>query len=405
MKHVITRLEHFPAPEIDIYALDGFVPSLVDEGYLRGLGLDDMPSVETVEGLKRGSRMLEKRLRNRTLIPRPQFRQCLIDVDGELEVHNYTGACPTHTFEVSPMRGCHVGCLYCLVTDGSHEPEMLLYKNYAALMERVLEESDGKPRFYYFSAKTEALQEPPLQYGGAREILRVFIEHFKRHPQSKARLFIASKAGTRELTYRHSGERIVDLFSQLAGKMQFNTSVSMMPAELRALLEPHAASLDERLAAVRLCQEHGVTANSALIQPIIPHYLNEQVIDDFFSKLAEIGIINFKPEFLTVDMENLAMIGQLLGFVDKEMERELYQAYCAPDNVSHKKQRNRTAPDRGLSMRWLKKLESIGRSHGLSTSVCNWLRGELKISRTLFPFVNENGFRCLGYQTKLFDDA
>jgi len=399
------RLRGLNPPAIDIYELEGFVPSVVDEAYLRALDLEVTPSPETLAGLERGSRIFAQRLSGRTLIPRPMLRPCSINLDSELEVHNYTGACPTRTFEVSPVRGCYVGCLYCLVSDGSHEQELLLYENYPTLVERVLEEHHEQPYFYYFSAKTEALQEPTLQSGIAHEILRVFIAHFKRHPRSKSRLFVASKAGTRQLLYRHSGERVIDLFAQLAGKMQFNTSVSMMPAALRALLEPYAAPIHERLAAMTLCQEHGVTANAALLQPIIPPYLEDEIVEDFFGRLAAVGVVNVKPEFLTVSMENLAVIGQLLGHHDRDMERALYQVYCAPDNADHKKQRDRTAPDRALSMMWLKRLVSIGRRHGLSTSVCYWLRKELKIPLELVSIINENGFQCLGYQTRLFDEG
>ena len=119
--------------------------------------------------------------------------------------------------------------------------------------------------------------------------------------------------------------------------------------------------------------------------------------------LKENGIINYKPEFLTACMENLAMIGQLLGYFDKNLERQLYDDYIAPDNADHKKQRGRTAPARALSIENIKKMMRITDEMGLSISICYWVRQQLKISEEMIPIINRNGFQCLGYQSKLFE--
>lgn len=102
-------------------------------------------------------------------------------------------------------------------------------------------------------------------------------------------------------------------------------------------------------------------------------------------------------------MENLAMIGQLLGYFDKNLERQLYDDYIAPDNADHKKQRGRTAPARALSIENIKKMMRITDEMGLSISICYWVRQQLKISEEMIPIINRNGFQCLGYQSKLFE--
>ena len=35
-------------------------------------------------------------------------------------------------------------------------------------------------------------------------------------------------------------------------------------------------------------------------------------------------------------------------------------------------------------------------------SICYWVRKQLRIGNDLIPIINENGFQCLGYQSKLF---
>lgn len=389
----------------DVYTMPGFEPHIIDRDYLKNLGVTVEPDDDTVEGLIRGSRSFIDRLAARTVIPSPSVEIKQIDLTRDLEIHNYTQRCPTLTYEVSPVEGCFVGCLYCLVTDGVHEHPLVAYDNYHELLIRFMESHKDQEHYYYYSAKTEAFQEATLQTGIAHNILRTFVKHFEKYPDSKARLFIASKAGAKHLMVEHEGESILDLFIKLKGKMQFNTSLSIMPDALRAIIEPYSAPTEERMAAVRLCQEHGVLSNAALVQPIFPSFLSKERTAEFFQMLKDNHIVNIKPEFLTVCMENLAWLGQMLGYVDRDLERRLYEFYLAPENKDHRKQRGRTAPNRGWSLSCIGELLTEARDYGISTSICYWVRSELGIGEDMIPIVNENGFQCLGYQRRLFDSV
>lgn len=394
--------------ETDVYNLEGFAPRVVDSLYLKSLGADVDPDEATLEALKRGSEIFKSRFDSRSLIPKPRFGETHGDPsEVQTEIHNYTGRCPTLTYEINPVKGCGVGCQYCLVTDGVHERELEVDLDYPLYVRKLLEEkngpgSDNKAHYYYFSPKTEAFQEATLLTGVAHRILREFIRHFGNNPDSKARLFIASKAGARHLLVEDGGETILDLMERLRERMQFNTSVSIMPSALRDVIEPYAAPLEERMRAVSLCRKRGVRADSALVQPIFTPCLTDEGIKSFFDTLGAGGIINYKPEFLTVCMENLAMLGQYLGVFDKGMERELYEAYLMPSNSDHRKQRGRTAPDRGLSLENIRRMMEYTDTIGMSVSVCYWVRKQLGIPESMVPLINRNGFQCLGYQTRLF---
>ena len=445
------EFENIYRHDTDVYSLDGFVPQVVDRAYLENLGVHVNASEETLARLEAGSRIFMKRLEDHTVIP--VSRLSIEDADPEkvdTVIHNYTGFCPTLTFEINPVQGCNVGCQYCLVTDGVHEQNLVAYGNYHLYVRKLLKEMNGETQavitpeeterknqllkelavavktdmsakkeierrisevsvgknwnhYYYYSPKTEALQEPTLYTGIAHRILKEFIRHFEEYPDSNARLFVASKAGAKHLLVEYEGETILDLFKQLKGKMQYNTSVSIMPTEFRNLLEPYAAPIEERLKAVKLCQENGILANSALVQPIFTPYLTDDHIREFFDQLHGAGIINYKPEFLTACMENLAMLGQWLGHFDKNLERRLYEDYIMPSNADHKKQRGRTAPDRALSTVNLQKMMNYTDSLGMSTSICYWVRQQLGISTEMIPILNRNGFQCLGYQSQLWE--
>lgn len=349
---------------------------------------------------------LETMIDKDQLYPKDIWEEADIDVNSELLIHNYTGACPTLTYEVSPVEGCHIGCLYCLVTDGHHQKPLTLYRNYDQLITNYLKKHHEKPHYYYFSAKTEAIQKPTLESGMVHKILGVFIDHYKEYPDSKARLFIASKAGIKDLEYKVKDVSVLDLFGQLQGKMQFNTSISMMPDALQKLLEPNAAPMSERLEAVRACQKVGIHAKSALIQPILPFMVENQTtyLEDYFSKLKSYGINNYKPEFLTACVENVAAIGLLLREENVDLETALYEAYFTMENIKHVKQRSRMAPKKALSKTLFKEMKTISDAMGISTSICYWVRESLDISEEMIPLINENGYQCLGYQRHLFGE-
>ena len=451
MKKEPVLFENFYEHNTDIYSLEGFVPKIVDRDYLAELGIETKAADATYEALEKGSRIFMERLQNHTVIPRQNLiLDEVVPEEVDTEIHNYTGRCPTLTFELNPVQGCNVGCQYCLVTDGVHEQQLIAHENYHLYVRWLLKEMNGEVpveiteddirrkdellqelaraieteparkkdierqitqisrgknwnHYYYFSPKTEAFQEPTLRTGIAHRILKEFIRHFEEYPDSNARLFIASKAGAKHLLCEYEGETILDLFGKLKDKMQYNISVSIMPTEFRNILEPYAAPIEERLKAVRMCQEKGIPANSALVQPIFTPYLTEEHIKEFFDMLRAEGIINYKPEFLTACMENLAMLGQILGYYDKSMEKALYEDYIMPENADHRKQRGRTAPDRALSIDNIKKMMSYTDQIGMSTSICYWVRKQLKISAQMIPIINRNGFQCLGYQSRLFE--
>lgn len=71
-----------------MYGLEGFEPRMVDEAYLRELGVSVEPAPETLEGLMRGSRLFAERYATHTVIPRARLSTEDIDIGSDLEIHN-----------------------------------------------------------------------------------------------------------------------------------------------------------------------------------------------------------------------------------------------------------------------------------------------------------------------------
>ncbi|MBU1685266.1 hypothetical protein KJ662_03360 [Patescibacteria group bacterium] len=391
-----------------IYELDGFVPVVIDEDFLRSIGIESEIDNEALSRLIEGSEQFKRLYQRRTLTPAPSFDFASIDLENPLEIHNYTGMCPTYVQELTPSVGaCSIACQYCLVTDGDHQAPTTVWQNYPDLVAKVLEEKKDVSSFYYFSPKTEAFSEHHLETGIAHGILQSFIDHFEKYPDSKARMFIATKAGMKHLDFQYGGKSIIDLLSKLKGKVQINGSIGIMPDFLRDVLEPNAASIEDRLKALQECQSRGLYAESVLAQPLLLPYMTEYVLDNYFSQLSRAGIKNIKPEFLTVDPKNLAFLSQFVHHFNPELMKDLLEVYIGSGNSDHRKQRLRLAPDREISITMLRKLEEYAKKYGISISICNWVKHELsQLDPTIKRIDSEssaNGYRCLGYQINIFD--
>lgn len=389
----------FLSPYLDVK------PVLINADFLVEKRIDIEPAFETLTELTNGSIAFQSLLDTRALTTTKEYTLENVPEDLELDVHNYTGKCPTNVFEVNPIKGaCSISCLYCLVTDGNHVRPIAVYEDYAEWLNKKLVEHKGEEKFFYYSPKTEAFCEPLLESGVAHKILRTFREHYKIYPKSKVRLFIATKAGPKHLDAKFEGESILDLLLALRGKMQVNGSIGMMPSYLHEILEPNAPSVKDRLDALRILQKNGVFARSILLQPIMLYHLSKEVLDEFFDLLASYDIENIKPEFLTVNMFNIAIIAQYVNYHEPDKIKKFLEVYIAPENRDHKKQRCRTAPNREECKKFLGDIIETALRRNISVSICEWVKACVGFDKSVLNKSRERGYRCLGYQERMFEN-
>jgi len=389
------------------YDIENFAPVVIDKNLLRRVKVDYdiLPQIE--RELVEGSVWYRRLFEARALNPLELYYESETDVEEELLIHNYTGICPTNVMEVSPSSGsCSVGCQYCLVTNGKHVERITVLRNYAERLTNSLLRNREKRIFYYFSPKTEAFSDPLLYSGIAHDILRSFIRHFDKYPDSNIRLFIATKAGSRHFDIKHKGESVIDLISKFAPYVQVNGSIGIMPQYLRNILEPNAAEINERLYLLCNLREKGVWAKSLLCQPLFLPYLTEKSIGEFMKTLYAAGVRNIKPEFFTAEIRNIVLIAQYINHFDRDKLGEFLYPYLSGSNQDHIKQNSRLAPAKEACIDKLSLICAAAEENGITVSICNWVKRELG---SIADWVNRidtesyyNGYRCLGYQTKLF---
>ena len=396
-------------PHPTCYEIENFRPIFIDKAFLAEIGMEYPISPLVEQELINGSLWYRKLFDAKALNPLEAYCQSETDVSKELDIHNYTGICPTNVLEVSPSEGsCSVGCQYCLVTDGKHIQQIKTFGNYTERLANSLVRNRDKKIFYYFSPKTEAFSEPHLYSGLAHDILRTFGAHFEKYPDSQIRIFVATKAGLRHFELEHKGESILELVSKLSSKIQVNGSIGIMPAYLRDILEPNAAEIDDRLHLLSRLREVGIWAESILCQPLFLPYLTAESIGDFMKKLAAAGIRNIKPEFFTAEIRNIVLVAQYINHFDPDKLGEFLYPYLKEDNQGHIKQNARLAPDREICADTLRMIHQIANDNDITISICNWVKRELGGVADWVKRIDMesscNGYRCLGYQTRLFPE-
>lgn len=389
------------------YALPGFQPLAIDRDLLRRAGIDYPISDDIAGQLVEGSLWFKELFTSRRLAPDNAYLETSAAVEEELVIHNYTGLCPTNVLEVTPSVGsCAYACQYCLVTDGNHAVPISVFTNYIDRLKTSLERNSDRSIFYYYSPKTEAFSEPHLFNGMAHNILRSFLDHYERRPDSQCRMFIASKAGLKHLLVRHRGDSVLGLLGRLRGKLQYNGSIGIMPEYLRNVLEPNVASFEQRLEVLEVCQALGIPAESVLAQPLILVYLTTESVEFYMRALARAGVKNIKPEFLTAEVKNLTVMAQFVHHFNPELLGEFFHPYLKQSNRDHIKQRSRLAPDRAVCVEKLDLIQRLAGEHGITISICNWVKAELSKEAAWVSSIDAlssaAGYRCLGYQTRLF---
>jgi DNA repair photolyase len=397
----------FIAPKPACYDLENFAPLTIDKNLLVERGIDYTIHSDVAAKLVEGSEWFNTLYESKNLTPGNHYVEGLTDINEELEIHNYTGMCPTNVLEVSPSGGsCAVACQYCLVTDGNHVKPITVYTNYTEKLANSLERNCDKPIFYYFSPKTEAFSEPHLYNGLAHDIMQTFVKHFDKHPDSALRVFIATKAGPRHMQIKHNGDSLFDVMGRIASKIQVNGSIGIMPKYLQDVLEPNAATVAERLEVLVQCRELGMSSESVLCQPLLLPYLTDENISTYMGQLKAAGVINIKPEFLTTEIRNLVILAQYINHFEPKIIGEFFHPYLGDENQDHIKQRSRLAPRKDVCVKHLENIRDIAKQHGITISICNWVKRELSIEAEWVKTVDHgsaaNGYRCLGYQTNLF---
>lgn len=253
-------------------------------------------------------------------------RRSGIDSLAEIVHHANSPACPSGMFELNPAFGCEFGCAYCGIYALEKEffNEVIVYVDFPAYLDKWLTENrDSQPgRYFYFSAKTDALQPALVESGVTLSTLQVLRKH-------RARYFLVTKGGLPS----------PDICAELVCARDINQviiSATMPSEELRVLLEPAAGTMEERLALARFCVANAifVTASCCPVLPIgDPTYLAATI-----ARFAAAGVKHFYFDFARLSRDAVLNLMELLPEHKQAFERHYFteQAHVTRWHMPHR---------------------------------------------------------------------
>lgn len=314
-----------------------------------------------------------------------------IDPIIEIHAHGNKETCNKNMMEINPTVGCQFQCQYCNAYTQEKEDnfsKVKVYIDYPKYLEDYLQKNkeDLGRLFFYFSPKIDAFQDCLLE----SEITKQILELLKKY---NARYIIVTKG-------KIPPKEISDLLVESKSINQILSSCSMPNEKVRQIIEPNAASIQERLDFAKFCVENGIPV-TAIFSPIFP-VDNLKFIKDYIRSYLDIGITHFRVNFAEISRNSLVKMIELLP----EYKDELIKTYL----VENAEQTYWKVPYKDIEMsRYFPSIEYMKDSFdGLrefakeinpkaTFSVCN----SLCIENKLHKFNDEAikaGFGCIGYR-------
>lgn len=202
-------------------------------------------------------------------------------IKSALHYHDNEMPC---NWDVNVYRGCGHGCRYCFARY-SHEyleagdffQDIYIKRNIAEVLDRELSRKTWKKQRINLAGVTDAYQPAEAKAQLMPAILDVLIRH--RNP-----VIITTKSAL----IQRDIEQIRKLAS--VASVCIGSSITMTDARLQKLLEPGAASPDERFSMLKACKEAGCHTN-ILATPILPYITDSpENLEELFRKAVDAGV-------------------------------------------------------------------------------------------------------------------
>jgi DNA repair photolyase len=300
----------------------------------------------------------------------------------EIKLHSNTEYCPL-IYELIPAYGCQFECEYCNVynlrSDSDFYP-ITVFRRYPELVEKSLEEhaSKGLSPVYYFSPKTDVFQHALVDSGITQQILEVLVRR-------RAKYILVTKG-------RLPGPEMLELLAQSRDTGRVLISCGMKNQEHASILEPFAASIEERYQLAETCVKHGIPA-MGVIEPILP-FENLEFVEGIIARFAEIGIDHFAIDFARISQACLDKMIEKLP--ELEELRAIYKeptAICQTFGTGPYRRESvlRYAPSYDYLREKYNLIGEYAQKHGSTISICNYFK-----IRGINTRAYQRGFLCFG---------
>ena len=191
------------------------------------------------------------------------------------------------SFSLNPYQGCEHGCVYCYARNThpywgysagmDFERKILIKKDAPKILADTIKKKSWKTVPLMLAGNTDIYQPAEKEYELTRQILEVCWKY--RYPVGL-------------ITKNSMVLRDLDILQQLASEQLTHVSISLttLQEDLRRMLEPRTASVQQRLRAIRELSAAGIPVN-VMLAPIIPGLTDHEILP-MAKAVAEAGAIS-----------------------------------------------------------------------------------------------------------------
>ena len=237
-------------------------------------------------------------------------------------LHHFDKKFLPFSWGANPYRGCEHSCLYCFArytheylgynSGTEFDTKILVKANAAGVLEKELSSPRWKGDIVNLGSVCDPYQPAEKKFKITQQVLEVFAKH-------KNPLFVGTKSN---LILRD-----IDLLSEMAKHTTLIVyiTITTLDENVRAKIEPRAASTEERLDAVKQLSDAGVTIG-ILFMPIFPYLTDDfENINGVVKAVSDAGAKDLVPGILDL---RASCRNRVLSFIEDEFP-ELLPKYLA----------------------------------------------------------------------------
>ena len=194
--------------------------------------------------------------------------------------------CLSQVASINPTLGCIHQCAYCYARGYSIYPgdgRVLVYGNMAEKLRHELSRRRKLPAYVFFSPTCDVIQPVPQVLRATYELMKILLEH---------------GIGVNLLTKGRIPAKFLPLFRQYKGLVHVQIGITTLNRDIQKMLEPYAASPQERIRNIAQLTEIGIIPEVKL-DPLIPGVTDtEENLTSLFKALHSLGVTSTGVNYL-----------------------------------------------------------------------------------------------------------
>ena len=229
--------------------------------------------------------------------------------------------CLQEHYTINLTAGCPFDCRYCYAQSFRHHPgvgKVIFYANSLELLRKQFPRMRNKPRLVYFSTACEPFAPYP-------EILDTLYDAMELLLSNRVFVLISTKS--------RIPDRFISLLERHAGMVSVEVGLTTVDDGVRAVLEPNAFPVEQRLSNLRRLNERGIQVK-AKMDPLIPGLTDsDESVSAVFKTLETMKVGNAVASFLFLRRAlmrrmNFRHDGWAFGNMVKRIYTQIISDYC-----------------------------------------------------------------------------